>query len=97
MATHEALPVTPALTELSTAYSEVLQHNRRHKGFGAAFSAVVKTIATENPTESIDEHLQDGVVEADMDAELQEMFHGDLFMRAGIKLAPPRGFSQGRG
>lgn len=89
MTSHEQLPVSPPLGDISAAYSDVLQHNRRHTGFGAAFSAVIKSVSAEDaPTQSIGQHLEEGVTAGDMSAELQDLFHGDLFMRAGVTLAP---------
>lgn len=37
---------------------------------------------------SLDERMQEGVVEGDMNAELQDIFHSDAFLRVGIKIAP---------
>ncbi len=47
-----------------------------------------------NPEESSEledkaaENIQRGVVEGDMDADLQEILHADIFMRIGIKISP---------
>lgn len=40
----------------------------------------------------IDQMQQEAVVEGDMDAELQDMFHSDTFTRMGIRLAPSGNF-----
>lgn len=42
----------------------------------------------EEEYKGVDDKLEEGIVEGDMSAELQDIFHSDTFMRAGIKIAP---------
>lgn len=44
--------------------------------------------SAEDVYKGVAEKLEEGVVEGDMNAELQDIFHGDTFLRAGIKIAP---------
>lgn len=89
--------ITPSLEEITTAYSEVVEHNERYTGVSAAFRNIINGLVTDavlvddeepevNTIEINDEPPV--VVEGDMDAELKEMFHGDTFARIGIKLFP---------
>lgn len=97
---------TPGLEAVTAAYSDILEHNRTHTGFGAMFKGMLSgmmenadIIDVDNPEpaviqsaedvyKGVGDKLQEGVVEGDMNAELQDIFHSDTFMRAGIKIAP---------
>ena len=96
----EKINITPSLEEVTTAYSEVVEHNEQYTGVRAAFRNITNGLIADTvlghdeepeirPDESTEEHSV--VVEGDMDAELQEMFHGDTFARVGIKLYPVGG------
>ena len=88
----------PPLQEVTDAYAEVAEHNEKYTSTGAAFRHIVNGLITDavlandedsvivKPSELPGDHP--AVIEGDMDAELQEMFHGDTFARIGIKLYP---------
>jgi hypothetical protein len=92
----------PTLEVVNSAYADIIEHNAKHTGFGAMFRGMIgglienaEPIDDENPGaeaadvyKSVGEHMQEGVIEGDMSAELQDMFHSDTFMRIGIKLTP---------
>lgn len=44
--------------------------------------------SAEDVYKGVNDKLQEGVVEGDMNAELQDIFHSDTFLQAGIKIAP---------
>jgi len=44
--------------------------------------------SVEDVDNGVSDNLAAGVVEGDMNAELQDIFHSDTFLRAGIKIAP---------
>lgn len=44
--------------------------------------------SAEDVYKGVGDKLEAGVVEGDMNAELQDIFHSDTFLRAGIKIAP---------
>lgn len=90
---------TPPLETVTTAYNEVLGHNKRHTGFGASFGNLLKayteaqdaepnTPSAEDIHTAVNEKVNDATAEGDMEGELQGVLHEDTFMRIGIKLAP---------
>lgn len=98
---------TPSLEAVTTAYSDILEHNREHTGMDAALRGVLKGVVespevidmdgqdTPIPVDthdtyegSVEEGLEEELVEGDMDAELQDIFHNDTFLRTGIRVAP---------
>lgn len=90
---------TPSLETVTTAYSEVLDHNEQHTGYGAFFGNLLKAMMEAqdaNPETSsaqdihtaVNEKVNDATTESDMQGELQGILHEDTFMRIGIKLAP---------
>lgn len=91
----------PSLEEVTDAYSSVVEHNERYASTAAAFRNTINTLiitsdilgddletapAPETPEPS-------PVLEGDMDADLQELLHGDTFSRIGIRLYPIGGES----
>lgn len=88
----------PSLEVVTTAYADVLEHNRKHTGFGAGFGNLLKAMMEaedanpDAPAEDIYTDVNDKVTqsttEGDMEGELQGILHEDTFMRIGIKLAP---------
>jgi hypothetical protein len=96
--------ITPDIDQITTAYNEVLDHNRSNTGFGALFKAILREPEDGSPGNqsnttdpeveqdtihsNMSRNLQQGVVEGDMKADLQDIFHGDTFLRIGIKIAP---------
>ncbi len=104
MTNPEELNLIPSLPEVTDSYLDILAHNSEHTGFGALFGGILKATVEQNevladdvndttataPSEYIDisEKLNQQTSEGDMDAELKDIFHGDIFMRIGIKIAP---------
>lgn len=87
----------PSIQEASAAYADILEHNAQHTGFGAIFSGIFETVTetlevghetAEAVYEKVGEKLEQKAVEGDMAAELQDIFHSDLFMHAGLKILP---------
>ncbi|HEX8226660.1 MAG TPA: hypothetical protein VF572_02215 [Candidatus Saccharimonadales bacterium] len=96
----------PPLEEVTTAYQDILAHNKAHTGFGSVFRAVfeatnshgevfvgdevVKLASATEPVsgDHITDAMNERVAEGEMDAELQDIFHDNTFMRVGVKLAP---------
>ncbi len=87
--------------QVSGAYNDVVRHNNSHTGFGGLLSAVLEgALERAEPIDAnneasavyiykkIGDKLDENVVEGEMDAELQDMFHADLFMRVGLKILP---------
>lgn len=90
----------PDLGVVSGAYREILKHNSTHTGFGAAFRGIIGHIMREEGHPQADEIPDPEQVRAngDMDAELQDIFHSDTFMRTGIRVEPSGSFvSNGEG
>ena len=97
---------TPNLQLVISAYSDILDHNRKHTGYGAMFKGMlggllenkevlyIENLKSSAPNSSeelyreIEDKFQEGIIKGDMHAELQDIFHNDTFMRAGIKIAP---------
>jgi len=88
----------PTLEAVNTAYADIAEHNREHTGLSPMLMGIMgglviedsKTPGAEAPDfyEKVEESMQVGVVEGDMDAALQDVLHSDTFMRIGIKLTP---------
>lgn len=86
----------PSLDEVSVAYTDILAHNRKHTGFGALFSSVLETVLDHSETQTgsadiyktVNNKLGEKVVEGDMSGELQDIFHSEVFLRAGLKILP---------
>ncbi len=88
----------PTLEAVTTAYADVLCHNKRYTGFGAGsinlLSAIVEAEEAnpDAPVEDIDAavnaKITQATIEGDMEGELQSILHEDTFMRIGIKLTP---------
>lgn len=80
---HEKI-VIPAREVVSAAYGEILWHNKEHTGFGTLFGKVIKT-ALKN--EGVAVQVSDDIVlEGDMNAALQDIFHNETFTRIGVKM-----------
>lgn len=103
MQTPEEYSHIPQLTQITDAYMEIKAHNSKHTGLGVAMVGIVRAAAesddvlstdealysnTEEPQTSMTEMIGQVVSEGDMNAELQDIFHGDTFLRIGIKIAP---------
>ena len=98
---------TPDLQSVTAAYSDILKHNSANTGLGVAFKGMFKGfiesgaddasssegVEAEDVYKGFDEKIQESMVEGEMDAELQDIFHGDTFLRAGIRIAPLGQFS----
>lgn len=106
MTDHEQLPSSeiPTASEISAAYSETLDHNKKHSGLGAAFATVLKATlknAKELDSETsediialdeaIDEEKEATTVEGEMNASILDLMNENLFAKIGVKIYPSGG------
>lgn len=92
----------PAFEEVAQAYGSFEEHNRRHSGFGTLFDPLLEAaiekldvigedttaVLAEEIYAHVKKRLEEAVVEGDMHAEIQDMVHGDVLMRIGVKFLP---------
>src|SRR5437763_671980 len=83
----------PSFNDVNAAYLDIIKHNEKHTGLGSALGGLFRALVPQEGQEGIDPQsidgvLEQGVVEGDMDAELQDIFHSDTFLRIGMKIAP---------
>jgi hypothetical protein len=88
----------PSLETVTDAYSEVLEYNRKHTGFGAAFGKTIRAVietetaddnsetSENNFNDTFNKKMEEATTEGDMYGELQSVMHEDTFMRIGIRL-----------
>lgn len=88
-------PFIPTPDEVNAAYADVIDHNQ-NTGLAGAFRSVVNALMElgndlDSPglsEESLETNAGSSVVEGDMNADLQGVFHEDLFTRIGLELVP---------
>jgi hypothetical protein len=104
MESPEEFTHVPQLTQVTDAYQEIIAHNREHTGIGNAIFSMMMASAesgdvisdevnisdtdVEKVKPSFSEKLDSTVTQGDMNAELQDIFHSETFLRIGIKIAP---------
>lgn len=79
----------PPLETVSSAYKDILDHNKKNTGVGTAIAGMMQgLIKEEKDNTPLGDTLDKKRVEGEMNAELQELFHSDTFTRIGLKVAP---------
>lgn len=91
MTNHESgANIAPRLEEITGAYQEILDHNRKNTGFGALFGTMANSYieGADAVSQQTDDPLEAAMTETDMKGDLQGVFHDDVFSRVGIKITP---------
>ncbi|OGL34556.1 hypothetical protein A3F65_02855 [Candidatus Saccharibacteria bacterium RIFCSPHIGHO2_12_FULL_47_16b] len=90
----------PSYEAVTSAYDEILEYNRKHTGLGVGLANLFlglmpvgeeedsEVLEQNDVYESMNQRVENRVVEGDMHGELQTIVHSDTFMRLGIKIAP---------
>lgn len=87
----------PSIEMITSAYEEVLEHNRSNTGFGSLFEGILSAAmeaedanpdaSAEETYSAVNKKLEDTTESGDMHGELQSIIHEDAFMRIGISLS----------
>lgn len=85
--------ISPPFEEVSAAYGEVLEYNREHTGIRPAIRRSMEVVFKHAVGEGTEDDSKDKTAEADMQGEIQEIIHEEVFMHAGIKLVPLGSYS----
>ena len=89
----------PSYQEVTDAYAQIVEHNKRHTGFGSIAGAIARAIiksdsreavgddrSHDNASDPVEEELKTTKVEGDMSGEIQEIIHQAIFKSVGLKL-----------
>lgn len=96
----------PSFVDVSTAYADVISHNRENTGLAGRIKATIQAMLSnpeliddkssgtnsDNFNEALDEQIEQSIIEGEMSAELQGILHSETFMRIGIEIAPLGGY-----